>query len=597
MHEHGKTLATNKNLPTIVLVGNPNVGKSVIFSHLTRKYVTVSNYPGTTVEIAKGEGTISGQKFNVVDTPGINSLIPSSEDEQVTRNLLWNERTSIIVQVADAKNLRRTLLLAFELKELKVPMVIALNMSDEAVQRRINIDPEKLSKILGIPVISTIAIDEVGIADLKKKIISLVPSPVSFHALPILNDGQLKKTLKERVRKVLQIEKEFIKGENRKTLLNEFLGNITMKSLTGFPVLFFVLYIMYVFVGQWAAGDGVDFVENTIFGAFINPWITWIVNLIIPISIIRELIVGEYGIVTMAITYAFAIVFPIVTAFFILFGILEDSGYLPRLAILLNKPFKLLGLNGKAVIPMVLGLGCDTMATITTRTLENKKDRIIATLLLALAIPCSAQLGVILGMLAGVSNKVALIWLGILIAVTFVVGFLAKYIIKGESSSFILEIPPLRMPKITNILIKTVARLEWYLKEAVPLFIYGTLMLFIFDKIHLLKLLENLLSPAVVGILGLPRKAAEAFIVGFLRRDFGAAGLYMMQKKGMLDSIQVLVSLVTITLFVPCVAQFLVMIKERGAKTACAIAAFIFPFAFLIGGLLNFALRYFKVVL
>lgn len=597
MHEHGKPSITNKNLPTIVLVGNPNVGKSVIFSHLTRKYVTVSNYPGTTVEIAKGEGNIHGQKFNVVDTPGINSLIPSSEDEQVTRDLLLNEKTSIIVQVADAKNLRRTLLLAYELKELKMPMVLALNMADEAAQRRINIDPEKLSKILGIPVVSTIAIDEVGIADLKKKIISLFLSSASFHALPILNDAQLKKTLKERVRKVLQIEKEFIKTDNRKTLLNEFLGNITMKSLTGFPVLFFVLYIMYVFVGQWAAGEGVDFVENTIFGGFINPWITWFVNLTVPIPIIREIIVGEYGIVTMAITYAFAIVFPIVTAFFIFFGILEDSGYLPRLAILLNKPFKLLGLNGKAVIPMVLGLGCDTMATITTRTLENKKDRIIATLLLALAIPCSAQLGVILGMLAGVSNKVALIWLGILIAVTFVVGFLAKYIIKGESSAFILEIPPLRMPKITNILIKTVARLEWYLKEAVPLFIYGTLMLFLFDKIHLLKLLENLLSPAVVGILGLPKKAAEAFIVGFLRRDFGAAGLYMMQKKGMLDSIQVLVSLVTITLFVPCVAQFLVMIKERGTKTACAIAAFIFPFAFLIGGVLNFALRYFKVVL
>ena len=321
------------------------------------------------------------------------------------------------------------------------------------------------------------------------------------------------------------------------------------------------------------------------------------VNFLIPVKSVQEFLVGPYGVVTMALTYALAIVFPIITAFFIFFSLLEDSGYLPRLAILLNRTFRLIGLSGKAIIPMVLGLGCDTMATMTTRTLETRKERIIATLLLALAIPCSAQLGVILGMLGGLSAKATLIWLGVVIAIFLLVGFLAARIIPGQSSDFILEIPPLRWPKLGNILIKTLARLEWYLREAVPLFILGTILLFVLDKFYALKVIEKLASPLVVGFLGLPSKATEAFLIGFLRRDYGAAGLFALAKAGQLNPNQIVVSLVTITLFVPCIAQFMVMIKERGLKVALWITGFVFPFAFLVGGVLNFVLNYFKVIL
>ena len=246
---------------------------------------------------------------------------------------------------------------------------------------------------------------------------------------------------------------------------------------------------------------------------------------------------------------------------------------------------------------MVLGLGCDTMATMTTRTLETTRERIIATLLLALAVPCSAQLGVILGMIGSVSPRATMIWASVVIGVFFLVGFLTARILPGKSSDFIMEIPPIRIPKLNNIFIKTFARIEWYLTEAVPLFIFGTAFLFVLDKLKVLKAIENLASPLIVSFMGLPAKATEAFLIGFFRRDYGAAGLYDLSRANQLDPIQTIVSLVTITLFVPCIAQFLVMIKERGLKVALGIVVFVFPFAFLVGGLLNFILRYFRVVL
>ncbi|MBI5810234.1 MAG: ferrous iron transporter B [Deltaproteobacteria bacterium] len=264
---------------------------------------------------------------------------------------------------------------------------------------------------------------------------------------------------------------------------------------------------------------------------------------------------------------------------------------------MVDKIFKLMGLNGKAVLPMVLGLGCDTMATMTTRILETKKERVIVTLLLALGVPCSAQLGVILGMLSSVSMAAAAVWAGVVLSIIFTVGFLASKVLPGEASDFILEIPPMRVPQFSNIVLKTLVRVEWYLKEALPLFILGTFTLFVLDKTRALGALERLASPVVKGFLGLPVEATQAFIVGFLRRDYGAAGLLALQKNGMLDPLQVVVSLVTITLFIPCIANLFMIIKERGVKAAVWMTAFIFPFAFLVGGVLNQVLRALKITL
>jgi ferrous iron transport protein B len=194
-------------------------------------------------------------------------------------------------------------------------------------------------------------------------------------------------------------------------------------------------------------------------------------------------------------------------------------------------------------------------------------------------------------MLAGLAFSATIIWVGVVLGVLFTVGLLSSKLLKGERSDFILEIAPLRWPKIGNIATKTFARMEWYLKEAAPLFVYGTILLFAMDRVQLLPWVERAAAPVIKGVLGLPEQATQAFIVGFLRRDYGAAGLFVLARKGGLDSIQIVTSLITITLFMPCIANFFVVIKEQGLKTAILMGIFIIPFSILIGGAVNVVLR------
>ncbi len=638
-------------LPKLALVGNPNVGKSVIFGALTGRYATVSNYPGTTVEVSRGPARLKGTDIELIDSPGINSLVPMSEDEQVTRDILLDEEITSVLQVLDSKNIRRGLLITIQLLEMGLPLTLALNMYDEAGERGISINLKGFSDALNLNVIPTIAtqgwnLDKIqNVLTLNRVTKSTLKYPKDIEAaidsiaelLPetrisrrsiammILSgdstiDGWLKKNLDtESIEKIWSINaamesrysepvgylinrirltaadkllaKVITKKEPSGSKFAGFIGNISMHPVWGIPLLLVVLYLMYQFVGVLGAGYAVDFVEEFIFGRFVNPWSRRVVEYVLPSGLIHDLIVGQYGIITMAFTYAIAIVMPIVSFFFIFFSILEDSGYLPRLAIMVDKIFRLMGLNGKAVLPMVLGLGCDTMATMTTRILETRKERIIVTLLLALGVPCSAQLGVILGMLSSISLMATVVWMFSVITIIFIVGFLSSKIVPGDTSDFIMEVPPMRIPMMKNVILKTIVRVEWYLKEALPLFVLGTLVLFILDRTQALSALEVVTGPLVVGFLGLPIEATEAFIVGFLRRDYGAAGLLSLQRAGMLDAVQSVVSLVTITLFVPCIANMFIIIKERGLATALIITAFIFPFAIFAGGVLNFILR------
>lgn len=635
----------------LVLVGNPNVGKSVIFGALTGRYATVSNYPGTTVEISRGSARLSHVTAGVIDSPGVNSLVPMSEDERVTRDILLDEEVGTVLQVLDAKNLRRGLLITMQLIEIGVPLTLCLNMYDEAGEKGIRIDLDSLSDAIGLNVFPTVAtqrwnlekIDDVF--ELNRSPASQIRYPpvveeavreLEAHlpetriarravALMILSgDPTIKDWLKTRMAAEAASRVEEIRANAQSRLaepigylvnrvrlkeadalveravttesltggrIRNLVGTLSMHPVWGIPVLLVVLYVMYQFVGVVGAQISVDFFEKTIFGAYVNPWATRVVGLIFPSGFVHDLIVGPYGVITMALTYAIAIVLPIVGFFFIFFSLLEDSGYLPRLAIMVDTVFKLMGLNGKAVLPMVLGLGCDTMATMTTRILETKKERMIVTLLLALGVPCSAQVGVILGMLGAVSFTATVVWAFVVLMTMFVVGWLTAKALPGETSDFIIEIPPMRWPEMRNIALKTLVRVQWYLKEALPLFVLGTLTLFFLDKANILGTLEYLASPVVRGFLGLPVESTRAFIVGFLRRDYGAAGFLALQKKGMLDSVQVVVSLVTITLFIPCIANLFMIIKERGVKAAVYMTIFIFPFAFLVGGILNFALR------
>jgi ferrous iron transport protein B len=338
-------------------------------------------------------------------------------------------------------------------------------------------------------------------------------------------------------------------------------------------------------VGVLGAQTAVDFLEGEVFRGRLLPWLASRLGAL-PAT---ELLLGEFGLISMGLTYALAIVLPIVVFFFCAFGIAEDSGYLPRLAVLMNSSMKKIGLNGKAVLPLVLGLGCGTLAVASTRILPARKDRLIAILLIGLAIPCSAQLGVLLALAAGLSPGALALVTITLAAQFFLVGRLAARLLPGRAGDFILEIPPLRVPRPGALLWKTAQRSWWFLREATPLFLAGTVLLFTLNKTGLLGSLIVAARPAVVGWLGLPEQAAQVFLLGFLRRDYGAAGLFTLARDGALSDWQLAVALVTLTLFLPCVASLLMMARELGWKTAARMAAFITAFAFLVGGFVRWS--------
>lgn len=674
-------VAAPSGKPLLAIVGCPNVGKSVLFNRFTGAYVTVSNYPGTTVEVSRGKATLAGIEVEVVDTPGMYSLLPISEEEAVARRLLLEEHPRLVLHVVDAKNLQRMLPMTLQLLEAGLPVVLALNMLDESEDLGFTFDIENLATQLGLPVLGTSGAVNRGVQELKRAVgdrlgLTDAPPPPAFvqydpaieeaithishlvgqptalapRALALLllqDDREVLALVRDRVSPesavqvsaiVHSVQKHFAQSLNivialrRQAVVNEivarvmhippvvktnkleWLSRLLMHPLSGLPVLALVLYFgIYQFVGVFGAGTLVDLLENTVFGAWVNPWVTRLIEGALP-PLWSSLFVGEYGVFTLGVTYAIAIVLPIVGLFFFVFALLEDSGYLPRLAMLIDRLFKLIGLNGRAVIPLVLGFGCDTMATIVTRVLETKRERMITTLLLALAIPCAAQSGLFLAMLGAVRPYGLLIYLGILCLIFLVVGLLAAKLMPGQQAQFYIELPPLRVPRLGNVLVKTYSRLEWYFVEILPSFALASVVLWLGSltwsghglvfapHTGVFGWLEHALDP-LAGLIGLPTTADVAkhpelslsggaiLLGGFFRRDFGAAGLWHLFIQGLISPVQVVVSAVTLTLFLPCVAQFLVMKKERGLWPTLAMTAFILVVAFGIGFLLKLGLQ------
>jgi ferrous iron transport protein B len=625
--------------PPTILVGNPNVGKSLLFKNLTSKYVTVSNLPGTTVEIVRAKANFDGRRREIIDTPGINDLSQRSDDARVTRSVIEQHRDATVVQVADAKNLRRALLLTLQLAELRLPMVLVLNMFDELEERGGKIDVSRLSELLGVPVVTTVAPRNRGTDALIRALDDARPPDPGLAVTGTeATDYERNRTRLARVNDLLAQTYSISQPDHAS--LRVRLGFWAMHPVQGLAFLAAVLLGVFWFVGLFGAGTLVDLLDVGVFKQRLSPVAIGVVDWALPFphehdvvripltvavpatpvhevaiasvertvtvpgyhltvpeltvgqearQFLHDFLVGPFGAFTMAVSYALAIVLPIVTTFFLVFGILEDSGYFPRMAIMVNRVFRVMGLNGKAVLPMILGLGCDTMATMSTRILDTRKERLVTTMLLALAVPCSAQLGVLLALMATLSPAGALVWLGIVIGVILLVGWLTARVVGGESGDFILEIPPMRRPQLSNVLVKTASRLNWYLREVIPLFVVGTAVLFLLDKVHALGLITRAMEPLVTGALGLPREMANAFLIGFMRRDFGA--VYILDAATgpapVLGPHQVLVAMVTITLFMPCFANFLMIGKEHGMRVAWKMAAFIFPFAFLVGSVVN----------
>ncbi len=631
----------------VALVGNPNVGKSVLFNALTGAYVTVSNYPGTSVEVSRGSAVIGGETFEIIDTPGMYAILPITEEERVAREILLNEAPDLVIHVLDARNLERMLAMTLQLIEAGLPVVLVVNIMDEAERMGLVIDIPLLQEKLGIPVIGAATAKKRGLADIRQAIagfdrtrhavfgysrrlegdidavagllagnyalakralaLLLLQRDEEVAALVRKTEGERYGEIEARVKEKaferrgsfhldLSLERKaivrglldgvFCQPDQRRATFGERLSRLAVRPATGIPLLLAVLYFgLYKFVGDFGAGTVVDLLEGKLFEGLFNPWITGVVKGILPWPVWQELFVGEYGIITLGIRYAVGIILPIVATFFLFFSVLEDSGYFPRLALLVDRVFKKIGLTGRAVIPMVLGFGCDTMATMVTRTLETVRERIIATLLLALAIPCSAQLGVILALLSKAPGAL-LVWGVCLLLIFLVIGFLTARLMPGEAPMFYMELPPMRLPQLSNILTKTYTRMQWYFMEILPLFVLASVLLWLGKITNFFETMVDWLSP-VMAAIGLPRETAVAFIFGFFRRDYGAAGLYDLQTKGILNPRQLTVAAVTLTLFIPCVAQFLIMKKERGLKVALAIGLFVSAVAFGSGWLLN----------
>ncbi len=611
-HAHaGKHIRLVRNeapRPKVALVGNPNVGKSLFFNYLSGMYVDVSNYPGTTIELTQG----CYKGFDVFDTPGVYGISSFTDEESVTREIVLE--ADVILNVTDAAHLERDLFLTQQLIDLGKKVSLFLNFMDEVEKLGLRIDTPLLSACLGIPVFETTATERSGfdLIDaaieqartgkrdplLRHKLRSmLTPTASEAEALLILEGDEIiakhhgvkpgherDAIYVERRNRVNEIINSVLSDSHARARLATLLGRWAVNTWTGIPMLVAALYLIYLFVGKLVAQDLVNFTEKTIGQALWEPWIRGIIiHYVPPNSWLGTILVGEFGVATMTVTYLLFLLLPLVIAFYLSLAIMEDSGYLPRLATLVDRSLSAIGLNGSAVIPLILGFGCVTMATITTRILGSKREKTIATAILQFAIPCSAQLAVVAALITGAGFAAAVIYAVTIFSVFVIIGTLLHRTLPGETTPLLIDLPPMRIPQLANIIKKTAYRAYFFMREATPWFFAGALGVGILQVTALLTVWQDILAPLTTGWLRLPRRASTAFVMGMVRRDFGAAGLYQLS----LTPHQTVVALVTITLFTPCIASLMIMLKERGVKEACIVWLGTWVAAFLVGGLLS----------
>jgi len=633
----------------------PNTGKSQVFNNLTGEYTLVANYPLTTIEMKKTKCLINGQAYEIIDTPGIHCLYIHSEEELIVRDMIFSEKPDIILQCIDANQLKQSLTLTADLMELGIPMVISLNDVDETAKKGIWIDSDGLSQTLGVPVIESIAVNGLGTKDLKaaiskarrgksnlwygkiiddgiSAIASELPENIRFKRKiaillllndPFLSDYLTKECGREKVdqltEQVSRFKRQFTghlgraMNNKRSRWVNELtekttgkqkiapgqfsaaFGRLSRHPVFGIPILLFFLLTTFLLVVHVAG-----FLDAILSATILDPTIEFIDGLFkaedgsIKSRFWYDFLVGHYGILTLGLFNAIVTVLPILSVFFLMFGFLEDIGYMPNLCVLVKRVFEKIGLTGKAIMPLVLALGCKTMATLVTKSLRSRKEKFIAVYLIAFAIPCAAQLAIdmgIIGRLGSLRILGFLIAYGTLAIVEIGVGFLLNKTIKDdEKSDFLQELPAIRLPNPKAIIVKTYYRLYWFLKEALPIFIIAAAALFFIDRIGLLDLTKTVLSPIVVGWLGLPLDIVDALILSLARHEAAAGLLLNMVDQGSLNFIQCIVAVTITTMFVPCFANIVAMCKEMGVKTGLSMTVAINASSFILAGILNWIL-------
>lgn len=667
----------------IVLAGNPNVGKSVIFNALTGLSADVSNYPGTTIDIARG--TVG--EHELVDTPGVYGVSSFNDEERAARRLIVD--AEVVVNVVSALSLERDLFLTLQLIDMGKPLLVVINQWDETKDRGILIDTTALGEQLGVPVITCVAVKKEGISNIVANLpqarrgksdatLATLLSPLEeqniprAHALLILegdsqsadahaqtlaavraeqslkgtselqsgetNKNHRQDIYKRRRQRVNEISETCVKSLSKKKTISTKLGRLLLHPVAGTVAAAFVCYmIFYQLLGVFVAGTVVELTEKKGMKVYYEPLVRRIAATTFPCTItvkdktfdfpqgtfanqvatttldaelksaapasveynfwshpsaravMGNILVGEYGMLTLTVTYLLGLLFPLVLGFYFGLSILEDSGYLPRLAVLVDRVLNKVGLNGRAIIPLILGLGCVTMATITTRLLSTRREKIIATALLGVAIPCSAQLGVVSGTLAQIGGLYAwAIYGAIVTSILATTGVALNMVLPGKSDALIMDLPPMRLPRMDNVMKKTWSKSWAFLKEATKPFFIAGFAVSVAHMTGLLSMFVNALQPITVAWLHLPSdpRIATTFVLGIVRRDFASFGLTEVP----MTAAQALTAMIVITLFVPCIATVGVMTKERGPKIAFTIWIGSWIAAFIIGGLLSMAL-------
>jgi ferrous iron transport protein B len=536
----------------ILLMGNPNVGKSVIFSRLTGIEVVSVNYPGTTVEYTEGRMKLGDEMATIIDSPGAYSLDPTSRVEEVTRDI-FDQGADVVVIVIDSTNLERNLNLTLQVLERGLPTVVALNLWDVAVHKGIEIDVAALERELGVPVVPTVAVSGQGIHELVDAIPrARVPSQMRFESPD------------QRWARIGEIAEMTQKVLHRHPSLLDRLEDISIKPVTGIPMAILVLYLSFslvIEVGEFLIAD----IADPFFTAY-SSFITEVVESYTT-GLVKDLLVGtspellkSFGLLTTGLYIPLGVVLPFLVPFYLVLGFLEDLGYLPRLSVLLDALMHKVGLHGAAILPCVLGMGCSVPAVIAAGVLESPKQRYLAITLMTMAIPCASQSAMVFGMLAPYGLRyIAAVYVTLFL--TFIItGYLLHRFIGGESPEIFLEIPPYRMPNMRSLFTKTFIRVREFLKEAVPYITMGMLVMNIFYLTGLMHLIGLALRPVVSGLLGLPSDAATALIIGFLRKDIGIG---MFAPLDMTPE-QLVIAAVVLAMYFPCVATFMVMLKELG---------------------------------
>ena len=636
----------------VMLAGNPNTGKSVFFNRLTGIGVISSNYPGTTVEILRGKTRVDGLEVEVLDLPGTYSLGSETEDQQVaTRAML--EEDGVIVDIVDASRLKRNLYLTLQLIEMGKPLVVALNMMDEARKRGIVIDVAKLSSALGVPVVPAIAVRGKGVREAieeaikvwsrklpparieysqhfeklikpieealeeKKAALGLKASPRGIAIKLLEGDMLVTKLISEKAPDVaelarrIQIEASRLGAsltvwiaEERYKLIDRLLKEAMIEAPTGLALgekldaivlspiagpIALILVLASAVLALIYAGGLIEELMVSAWQLLASPLLSW------SRATLSPLVAAAIEGFSLGVEAALAVAIPYILVFYVLLAILEDVGYLPRVAYLTDNLMHKLGLHGRAIIPLVIGYGCNVPAILATRTLETRRERIIASFLSTM-VPCSARTAVIVGFLGsyyGIEAAIAVYLIDL--AVVFTSGLLLNRLLKGERAGLVMELPPYRAPSPLPIISKTWLRFKSFMDTALPLLVAGSIALSLLDYYELTGLFSAAVSPLIVGLLRLPRETAVPLLFGILRKEMTLEMLVVAFRTSNLSAVmsfqQALVFTAVTTLYVPCIATIAVLIKEIGLREAAIAILLNILLATLVGMLLAMGLN------